>query len=78
MLVAPWQQATALAYGEYVERRLGRRIIDSAWYGEDEDYIPKWTARYPVYVVGSPWGQVKGYTLRAVAKNPDIYRVVKN
>ena len=76
VIVAPWQQATALAYGAYVDGRLRHRIIDSSWYEDDAQYIPAWVKRYPVFVVGSPWGYVKGYELERVSISPEIYRVV--
>ncbi|MFN2461605.1 MAG: protein O-mannosyl-transferase family [Candidatus Velthaea sp.] len=51
VLVAPWMYATPLAYGAYVERRLGRRIVVTGW---PQDYLtqyPHWLARRPVIIV---------------------------
>ncbi|HEV3152456.1 MAG TPA: DUF2723 domain-containing protein [Candidatus Baltobacteraceae bacterium] len=78
ILIAPWQQATALAYGAYVEKRLGARIVDSSWYGDDAAYIPAWVRMRPVYVVGELWGNVPGYHTKALGGWPPLYRVVKN
>ena len=44
VLIAPWLYATPLAYGAYVEHKLDRRIIISAWLSEDAKRVPRWTA----------------------------------
>jgi hypothetical protein len=40
VLITPWIDATPLAYGAYVEHRLGNRIVESAWLADDADRVP--------------------------------------
>jgi 4-amino-4-deoxy-L-arabinose transferase-like glycosyltransferase len=75
ILITPWIDATALAYGAYVERRLGDRIVVPSWLSENASRVPAWIHRRPVYVVGQIFGQVAGYQLLRVADEPDIYRI---
>ena len=76
VLISPWLFATPLAYGAYVERRLGGRIVESAWLADDAAYVPEWTRERPVYVVGILFGSVPGYVAVKIATSPDLYRVV--
>lgn len=77
VLIAPWIDATALAYGAYVEHALGRRIVDSAWLSDDAELVPAWSRKRPVFVVGTLFGQVNGFQAQKVAVDPDIYRIVR-
>jgi 4-amino-4-deoxy-L-arabinose transferase-like glycosyltransferase len=77
ILIAPWLYATPLAYGAYVEHRLDRRIVISAWLAENADRVPKWMRTRPVYVVGQVFGQVPGYTLVKVRAAVPLYRVTR-
>jgi hypothetical protein len=77
ILIAPWLYATPLAYGAYVEHRLGRRIVISAWLSEDAARVPQWLRSRPVYVVGQIFGEVPGYRLVEIPAPVRLYRVVK-
>jgi 4-amino-4-deoxy-L-arabinose transferase-like glycosyltransferase len=76
VLITPWMDATALAYGAYVEHRLGNRIVETSWLADDAKRVPSWTRSRPVYVVGMVWGHVPGYWLQKISSSPDLYRVV--
>lgn len=76
VLISPWLFATPLAYGAYVERRLDDRIVDSAWLSDDAAYVPGWTKKRPVYVVGILFGSVPGFRTEKIAESPDLFRVV--
>ena len=76
VLISPWLFATPLAYGAYVEHRLGDRIVDPAWLAEDAARVPAWTRTRPVYVVGILFGNVTGYRTVKIPGSPDLYRVV--
>lgn len=78
ILIAPWLYATPLAYGAYVERSLGHRIVETAWLVDDASRVPEWTKTRPVYVVGIIFGSVPGYHLVSVGGDPSIFAVVKN
>jgi hypothetical protein len=75
ILIAPWLYATPLAYGAYVEHRLDRRIVISAWLAENAKRVPEWMRTRPVYVVGQIFGEVKGYRLVKVPAAVPLYRV---
>lgn len=76
VLITPWIDAAPLAYGAYVEHRLGNRIVESAWLADDASRVPLWMRTRPVYVVGILFGSVPGYTLVKISGSPDLYRVV--
>ena len=76
VLITPWIDATPLAYGAYVEHRLGNRIVESAWLADDASRVPLWMRTRPVYVVGMLFGNVPGYALVKIPGSPDLYRVV--
>lgn len=42
IVVAQWNDATALAYGAFVEHRLGSRIIIAGWPAQYADQYPRW------------------------------------
>jgi hypothetical protein len=77
VLISPWLYATPLAYGAYVDRRLGDRIVESAWLADDAAYVPAWTRTRAVYVVGILFGNVPGYRTVKISGSPDLYRVVR-
>jgi len=77
ILLAPWLDATPLAYAAYVEHRLGHRILHSTWLSDDAQYVPTWIRTRPVYVVDKLWGSVPGYRTIALNTSPTLYRVVK-
>ncbi len=65
VVVAPWMYATPLAYGAYVERRLGQRILVTGWPGDYVAYYPAWLADRPVtFVTDEPVLTVSGVRLR--------------
>ena len=76
VLIASWVLAPALAYESYVAHGLGDRVVDSAWFGEARDVLPRWIRRRPVYVVGTPEGSVPGFRLERIATQTELYRVI--
>ncbi len=78
ILIAPWLYATPLAYGAYVDRDLGDRIVETAWLSDDAARVPGWMRTRPVYVVGIVFGAVPGYHLQHIDGTPPLYRVVKD
>ncbi|HET9394173.1 MAG TPA: DUF2723 domain-containing protein [Candidatus Rubrimentiphilum sp.] len=78
VLLAPWIDSTALAYAAYVDRSLGRRIVDSAWLSDEAARVPGWIRQgRHVYVVDQVYGSVPGYRLVKIPGSPDVYRIVK-
>jgi hypothetical protein len=51
LIIANWAYATPLAYAAYVEHRMGGRIVETAWVGDDAAYLPQWVRERPVYAV---------------------------
>ncbi len=76
ILISSWSVATPLAYGAYVEHRLGARILETAWLSEDSSRIRTWIRRRPIFVMGPNFGEAPGYRLKRIASDPDIYRIV--
>ena len=76
ILVSPWIYATPLAYGSYVEHRLGHRILVTAWLSEVHTRVPAWIKRRPVFVVGTLFGEVKGFRAVKVWDDPALYRIM--
>ena len=52
VVVAHWEEATALAYGSYVDQSLGRRIV-LLWGSDDAKLYPGWTSQYRVFVLSN-------------------------
>jgi len=64
VIVASWNDATVLAYGAYVERRFGHRILVTGW---PPDYLadyPQWVRERPVIIISDGTLDVPGFTLR--------------
>jgi len=79
VLLAPWIDSTALAYAAYVDRSLGRRIVDSAWLSDEAARVPRWMRQgRHVYVVDQVFGSVPGYRLIRIPGSPDLYRIAKD
>lgn len=77
VIVVPWLYATALAYGAYVEHRLGDRIVLTGWASDYEGRYERWLAERPVVVVSDgPFG-LPGLTLRDLDAigEPHLYAV---
>lgn len=77
ILLAPWLYATPLAYGQYVEKSLEGRIVETGWLADDAERVPAWVKTRPVYVVGIVFGSVPGYRLEDLHTSPKLFRVVK-
>jgi len=63
VVVAAWNDATVLAYGAYVERRFGHRILVTGW---PPDYLadyPRWVRERPVIVVTEGALDLPGFTM---------------
>ncbi|HEV3156593.1 MAG TPA: DUF2723 domain-containing protein [Candidatus Baltobacteraceae bacterium] len=72
IVIAAWPYATPLAYTSYVDRALGRRIVETAWVGEDLPYLPSWSARLPVFAVSaSPLERLDPHFVRVRAVDLD-------
>lgn len=78
---APWLFATPLAYAAYVDRRLDRRIIESAEPKDIANRVAIWAKSRPVFLIYFETGAVPipGVRLLPVeAKSPPlIYRVLR-
>ena len=77
VLVAAWNDATVLAYGAYVERRLGDRILVTGW---PPDYLtdyPRWVRERPVVVITEGAIELPGFTLndRDPSALPHLYQL---
>jgi hypothetical protein len=69
ILVAPWMYATPLAYGAYVEKRLGKRVVVTGWPSDYIAYYPSWIEDRPiVFVSDDPVLSVVGLRVR----EPDV------
>lgn len=77
VLIAPWLYATPLAYGAYVEHRLDRRIVISAWLAQHAGRVPAWLRTRQVYVVGPIFGDVPGFRLIKIPAAVPLYRVMR-
>ena len=77
ILLAPWVYAAPLAYGAYVERRLGHRIVVSAWLSQNAKRVPRWTRSRPVFVVGRLFGEVPGFRAVKIPAPVPLYRITK-
>jgi 4-amino-4-deoxy-L-arabinose transferase-like glycosyltransferase len=76
IVIANWAYATPLAYAAYVEHRLGDRIVETAWVGDDAPYLARWTRERPVYaVVTSEPPEIKG--VRFVDADLDFPRLLR-
>lgn len=53
VVIANWTYATPLTYAAFVEQRLGRRIIETAWPADDAAYIPRWFQSRPVVIINT-------------------------
>jgi hypothetical protein len=68
IVVAPWMYATPLAYGAYVQKRLGERIVVTGWPNDYAAYYPAWIADRPIiFVSDQPALAVSG--LRVLAND---------
>ncbi len=79
IIIANWAFATPLAYAAYVEGRMGQRIVETAWVGDDVAFLPKWVAERPVYAVvqgGTP--DIAGLQFHYVDDGfPALFKVVR-
>jgi hypothetical protein len=79
VIITNWAFATPLAYAAYVENRLGRRIVETAWVGDDLAFLPKWVAERPVYAVvegGTP--DIEGLQFHYVDDGfPSLFKVTQ-
>lgn len=66
IVVAPWLYATPLAYGAYVEKRLGKRIVVTSWPGDVKSYYPRWVRTRPVAIVGDVERRDVGLPFRTI------------
>ncbi|MGR4065716.1 MAG: protein O-mannosyl-transferase family [Vulcanimicrobiaceae bacterium] len=76
ILVATWVYAPALAYATYVEGSMGGRTLDAAWLADDARYVPGWIKTRPVYVVGTPSGDIPGFRLESRSSREPLFEIV--
>jgi hypothetical protein len=76
IIISPWLTATGLAYAAYVQHRFGDRILETAWYTDDAQYIDRWVKERPVVIVGDPTYPLAGYTFAPIGTNTHLYQVV--
>ncbi len=77
VVVAPWDFATALAYGAYVDRALGARIVLCALPREHLDEYAAWLRERQVTVVSEGTPDLPGYRTRKLTDgNPQVYEVL--
>jgi 4-amino-4-deoxy-L-arabinose transferase-like glycosyltransferase len=79
IIVANWAFATPLAYAAFVEGRMGKRIIETAWVGDDAAFLPSWLRKWPVYtVVQSGTPEIDGLNFQDVDQGyPALLRVTR-
>jgi len=81
IVVAQWNDATALGYGAYVEHALGARLIVSAWPDRYADRFATWSRERPVILYVSRIGMIGGLPiepgerLNALPSSLPSYRV---
>lgn len=56
IVIAQWNEASALRYGAFVEGALGNRTIVSGWAGAYEQKYPAWMRTRPVFFYVGPIG----------------------
>jgi hypothetical protein len=77
ILVADWAYATPLAYAAFVERSLGKRIVETAHPGDDARRITVWAKDRPVYVIATSEPIIRGVKLGSVSwGDPHVFRVL--
>jgi 4-amino-4-deoxy-L-arabinose transferase-like glycosyltransferase len=79
IVIANWAYATPLAYAAYVQGRMGQRLVETAWVGDDSDYLGRWLEQRPVYTVvqeGTP--DIDGFQFIDVDQGyPGLFRVTR-
>ena len=53
IVVASWNYATPIAYGAFVERSLGDRILVTGWLSDYESDYFRWLRSRPVFIVST-------------------------
>ncbi|MEA2720344.1 MAG: hypothetical protein QOJ39_2208 [Candidatus Eremiobacteraeota bacterium] len=77
VVVAPWDWATSLAYGAYVERRLGTRIVVCALPREHLDEYAAWMRARQVTIVSEGAPDLPGYRTRKLTDgSPQVYEIL--
>lgn len=77
IVVAEWNFASPLAYGAYVERALGDRIVLCAYPGEHASRYTAWRREHQVVVVALAAPEVPGFHTRLLSAGfPSVYEVV--
>ncbi|HXP92593.1 MAG TPA: DUF2723 domain-containing protein [Candidatus Binatia bacterium] len=78
IIVANWNYATPLAYGSYVERSLGNRVIVTGWPTDYEMMYFAWLRLRPVFIVSSSPVELKGFVTKPLEHtNEPIVQVVR-
>jgi hypothetical protein len=78
IVVADWSDAATLAYGAYVERRLGRRIVVCAHPADERERYPAWKRMRPIAIVSAGPPKIDGVQLRLVEGGvPQLYEVIR-
>lgn len=77
ILIANWAYAAPLAYGAYVENRLGRRIVLTAWPGDFPDSYPLWLKTRPIYLVSEPAFADPRFKQTTVSADPQVIQLTQ-
>ena len=51
IVVAQWNEAATLGYAQFVDHRLGRRLLVSGWPAQYEGAYPAWLTKRPIVIV---------------------------
>jgi hypothetical protein len=75
ILIANWAYATPLGYAAFVERRLGHRIVVTAFPSEYHSYFGTWLKTRPIFLVNQ--GQYTDDTmlLKQISADPSIVKL---
>lgn len=79
VVVAPWLDATSLAYGAYVDGTFKGRKVVGAWPPELQGYYKDWLAKAPVYVIARPGLNIETVRMTIVSVldgSHTLYRIV--
>jgi hypothetical protein len=78
IVVASWNYATPLAYGAFVERSLGDRIVVTGWPTDYEMFYIKWLQDRPIFIVTTSTVDLKGFVTKTLGHtNEPIVQVVR-
>jgi len=75
ILVANWAYATPLGYAAFVERRLGHRIVVTAFPKEYRSYFDQWLKTRPVFLVNQGPYQDDSLRQTQISSDPNLVKL---